>query len=71
GELLSFGATYTMFSSQGEPVRAQIDMRMQQKLDNAILQPWYKNFDDVIKADSQKSLTSTQQRFDSVLNVSL
>lgn len=71
GELLSIGATYTMFSSQGEPVRAQIDMRMQQKLDNAILQPWYKNFDDVIKADSQKSLTSTQQRFDSVLNVSL
>lgn len=69
GELLSIGSTYTMFSSSGAPVRAQVEMRIQQKLDDHILKPWYDNFDNVIGSKGRQSFTQDKQRIGNLLNV--
>lgn len=50
GELLSVGVTYTMFATDGTPVRAQVDMRMQQKDIAALFKPWTNAYDTLRNA---------------------
>lgn len=79
GELLSVGATYSMFNPQGEPVRAEVSMRIQQKINDTLLKSWYDAFDTVVGAKSAvsasgayvKNLASKRQSLGSIFNVSL
>lgn len=63
GELLSVGSAYTMFSSQGEPVRAQMSMRIQQKIYQDILKPWLDTYDEVIGTQSASGISLGEGAF--------
>ena len=45
GQLTTVQAQYTMFSTSGRPVRAQVLLRLQHELDPTILKSWYDSLD--------------------------
>lgn len=72
GEILSIGANYTMFASDGTPVRAELALRIQQKQDLQLLKPWFECFNEEIATIDPlvgKSYTNTQQKLGSLLNI--
>jgi len=70
GLLKNVVARYTMFSTSGRPVRAQVMLRLRQELDPEKLQNWYNDFDDAFDSDSS-NLVSAGQNVSSLMNLGI
>lgn len=71
GMLSSIAVQYTMFSPSGRPVRAEINLRIQQEHDPETSQAgWYDAFDTTF-GGSTTSLSSATDAVGSVLNINL
>ena len=70
GHLSDIRANYTMFSTSGRPVRAQVLLRMHQELDPELVSTWYSDFAQSFQGGS-KSLTSGLQKVGNLLNINL
>jgi len=46
GQLTTVRAKYTMFSTSGNPVRAEVLLRLQHELDPVLLKNWYQDFEE-------------------------
>lgn len=73
GQLISVSAQYTMFSTQGRPIRATVYLRIRQEMDPGTLNTWYRDFTDSFTDDygQSASLTSNTQKMGNLLNVNL
>lgn len=70
GQLSNISAKYTMFSTSGRPVRAQVLMRIQHEMDDIYLKSWYDSYSKAFSGESS-SLTSASQKVGNVLNFNL
>ena len=70
GQLNAVKADYTMFSTSGRPVRAQVLLRIQHEMDPAMLQRWYRNFDTAFGEDTT-NLVKNEQNYNSLINLNL
>ena len=70
GQLNTVNAQYTMFNTSGEPVRAQVQLRIQHEMDNVYLDKWYKEYDNAMMGDAS-SLTKAAQSVGNILNFNL
>ena len=70
GQLNAVQARYTMFSTTGRPVRAEVLLRIQHEMDPVMLQSWYKNFDTAFGGETGNLVTAGQQ-VTNLLNLSL
>lgn len=70
GQLNTVNAQYTMFSTSGEPVRAQVQLRIQHEMDDVYLDKWYKEYDSAMMGDAS-SLTGAAQKVGNILNFNL
>ncbi|MEG0779553.1 MAG: hypothetical protein RR426_03060 [Oscillospiraceae bacterium] len=68
GQLINVSAKYTMFSTAGRPVRAQVVLRIKHEMDDGYLQGWYANYNQVF-GDGAGSLTGVGQQVGNVLNL--
>ena len=68
GTLLHVGAQYTMFSMQGNPVRAKILLRIRQEKGGQKMQSWIDDFGKGFGKD-QSNLVRTEQKVGSILNL--
>lgn len=59
GMLNNVNARYTMFSTTGRPVRANVMLRLKQELDPKALQSWYDDFDSAFSGDGSNLVLST------------
>ena len=67
GQLKTVTAQYTMFSTSGEPVRAQVTLQINHEMDDVYLSKWYQEYDAAIKG----SLGKASQLVGNVLNFNL
>ena len=67
GQLTAVQARYTMFSTSGRPVRAQVLLRLHHEMDPVMLHNWYQNYEKIFKGD-KNSLTSAGQYVGNLLN---
>jgi hypothetical protein len=70
GQLSAIHANYTMFSTNGRPVRAEVMMQINHEMDPAMLKHWYQNFDTVFGGDSS-TLVRKEQSYNSLINLNL
>ena len=70
GQLSAIQARYTMFSTTGRPVRAEVLLRIQHEMDPKMLQAWYKNFDTAFSGET-KNLVTAGQYVNNLLNLGL
>jgi len=70
GQLSDIRANYTMFSTSGRPIRAQVALRIPQELDPALLSSWYADFAQSFQ-DGSKSLTNGLQKVGNLFNINL
>lgn len=70
GQLTTVRAKYTMFSTSGKPVRAEVLLRMQHELDPTLLNNWYEDFDKAFGRTSTKS-ASLMKNTSNLLNLNL
>lgn len=70
GQLTNVSAKYTMFSTSGHPVRAQVLLRIQHEMDDVHLKRWYDNYNEVFK-DEGSSLTGISQKMGNLMNINL
>jgi hypothetical protein len=70
GQLNTVRANYTMFSTSGRPIRAQVTLRIQHEMDPTMLQGWYDSFDDAFDGESS-NLVTTEQNVSALLNLNL
>jgi hypothetical protein len=70
GQLSAIHANYTMFSTSGRPVRAEVMMQINHEMDPAMLKHWYQNFDTVFGGDSS-TLVRKEQSYNSLINLNL
>lgn len=69
GRLRQLQANYTMFSVSGRPIRAQVQLRLQQDLRSSEMTKWGNEFDMLL---SQKnSLVNAGQKVSNLFNLSL
>ena len=67
GQLSTVNAQYSMFSTSGEPVRAQVLLRMQHEMDDVFLSNWYRDYDNATMG-AASALTKNAQNMGTVLN---
>jgi hypothetical protein len=70
GQLNTVRANYTMFSTSGRPIRAQVLLRIQHEMDPTMLQGWYDSFDDAFDGESS-NLVKKEQNMSTLLNLKL
>lgn len=70
GQLNTVQAQYTMFSTSGRPIRAQVLLRIQHEMDSAMLKNWYDNFEKAFGGDT-RNLVGQEQGYQALLNLSL
>ncbi len=70
GQLSNVSAKYTMFSTSGHPVRAQVLLRVQHEMDDVYLKRWYDNYAEVFKGEGS-SLTGISQKMGNIINLNL
>ena len=70
GQLNAIQANYTMFSTSGRPVRAEVLMRIQHEMSPIALQRWYDCFEDAF-GGNVTNLVKSEQNYASLLNLSL
>lgn len=70
GQLTTIRAKYTMFSTSGKPVRAEVLLRLQHELDPTMLHNWYADFDKAFGRTASKSAKATQMT-QNLLNINL
>lgn len=70
GQLSAVHAQYTMFSTSGRPVRAEVMMRINHEMDPNMLKHWYDNFNTVFGGDSS-TLVRKEQNYSSLINLNL
>ena len=63
-------ANYTMFSSTGRPIRAEVLLRIQHEMSPDVLKHWYDNFRTAFKGDQSK-LVKQEQNYSALLNLNL
>lgn len=70
GELSAVKADYTMFSTSGRPVRAQVLLRIRHEMKPAMLKHWYSSFDTAFGEDAV-NLVKNEQNYSSLINLNL
>jgi len=70
GQLTTVQARYTMFSTSGRPVRAQVLLRLQHEMDPAMLHNWYQSFETVFKGEAS-SWGKASQKIGNLTNINL
>ena len=70
GQLNTVRANYTMFSTSGRPIRAQVLLRLQHEMDPNMLSGWYSSFEKAFGGDTS-NLVKTEQNMGNLLNLSL
>ena len=70
GQLNAVNANYTMFSTSGRPVRAEVMLRIVHEMDPKMLTGWYDNFKKAF-GDDASSLVKVEQNFGALLNLNL
>lgn len=70
GQICAIQANYTMFSTSGRPVRAEVMLRINHEMDTNMLKHWYDNFDTVFSGDSS-TLVRKEQNYNSLINLNL
>ena len=70
GQLNTVRANYTMFSTSGRPIRAQVLLRIQHEMDPKMLQGWYNSFEKAFGGDTS-NLVKTEQNLSNLLNLPL
>ena len=70
GQLHAVQARYTMFSTSGRPIRAQMLLRIQHEMNETMLHNWYRNFKEAFGGDSS-SLVKNEQSYSALLNLNL
>lgn len=70
GSLNTVRANYTMFSTSGRPVRAEVLLRIQHEMDPDMLYSWYDSFEAAFGGDSS-NLMKQEQSFSALLNLNL
>lgn len=70
GQLNAIQANYTMFSTSGRPVRAEVVMRIQHEMDTRLLQRWYDCFDKAFGGETA-NLVRQEENYQTLLNLSL
>lgn len=70
GQLNTVRANYTMFSTSGRPIRAQVLLRIQHEMDPQMLNGWYSSFEKAFGGDTS-NLVKTEQNMGSLLNLNL
>lgn len=70
GSLNTVQARYTMFSTAGRPVRAQVLLRILHEMSPSLLSGWYKNFKDAF-GGSSTDLVRAGQKVGNLLNLNL
>ena len=70
GRLNTLQARYTMFSTSGRPVRAELRLFIQHDMDPALLQSWYNSYNTAFGGDTG-NLVKTEQNWSNLLNLNL
>lgn len=70
GMLNTVQARYTMFSSSGRPVRAQVLLRIQHEMKSSMLQGWYASFEKAFGGEAA-DLVRAGQKAGNLLNLNL
>lgn len=70
GQLNTVRANYTMFSTSGRPIRAEVLLRIQHEMDPAMLHNWYASFEEAFGSDGS-NLVKPEQNYSALLNLSL
>lgn len=70
GQLSAVQANYTMFSTTGRPVRAEVLLRIQHEMDPVMLHAWYENFETAFGGETRNLVTAGQQ-VTNLLNLNL
>lgn len=70
GSLNTVQAKYTMFSSSGRPVRAQVLLRILHNMKGSLLDGWYKSFDEAFGGETI-DLVRAGQKVGNLLNLNL
>ena len=70
GQLNAIQANYTMFSTSGRPVRAEVLLRIQHEMNGNSLNRWYDCFDKAFSGDTV-NLVKNEQNYGALLNLSL
>ena len=70
GQLNAVQAEYTMFSTSGRPIRAEVMLRIQHEMHPDMLKHWYDNFNLAFKGD-QSNLVKKEQNYAALLNLNL
>lgn len=70
GQLTAVSAQYTMFSTSGRPIRAQVSLRIFQELDPEKVSDWYASFSEAFGTNGL-NLTNVGQKMGNLLNVNL
>lgn len=70
GHLNTIQARYTMFSTSGRPVRAEVRLYIQHEMDPGALQNWYKSYETAFGGDTG-NLVKIEQNWSNLLNLNL
>lgn len=70
GSLNTVQARYTMFSSSGRPVRAQVLLRIQHEMKSSMLEGWYASFEKAFGGGTT-DLVRAGQKVGNLLNLNL
>lgn len=70
GQLENISAKYTMFSTSGRPVRAQMDLRIRHEMDDVYLKSWYDSYKEAFEGDSSR-LSNASQTVGNIINFEL
>lgn len=68
GQVVAVMAQYTMFSTSGRPVRAQVVLRLRHEMNDARLSAWYKDFDTAFGKNSVNKLAGVGQKIGNLVN---
>ena len=69
GQLSSIQAKYTMFSPSGQPIRAQVLLRINHEVDNDMMKEWFDSYNKVFPTDGEVSLALGGQNVGTILNL--
>lgn len=69
GQVVAVLAQYTMFSTSGRPVRAQVVLRLRHEMDDDKLSVWYDDFEKAFGEKSVNELAGAAQMVGSLMNL--
>ncbi|MCI7125169.1 MAG: hypothetical protein MR935_03045 [Agathobaculum sp.] len=69
GILIGVQAKYTMFSVSGRPVRAELQLRLRQRMNSTDVSKWHAAFHEMLRKNA--SMDGAAQKVSSLLNLSL